>query len=140
VKYPSADGQVSLRVLLVDSDIQVLSLISTLLEHYGHDVRTAFSCKEALELADGFHPQVVVTGIALVVSSGFELAKRLRIRPDCVDTVIVALTGHVAELTPEEWTYAGFAHVLRKPANIDDIVSVLKVISAKRQPHLTLVR
>lgn len=139
MKYPTADGQVSLRVLLVDSDIQVLGLISTLLEHYGHDVRTAFSCKEALGLVDGFHPQVVVTGIALVVSSGFELAKRLRVRPDCVDTVIVALTGHVAEMTPEEWKYAGFAHVLRKPANIEDIVGVLKEVSTTRMSHLRLV-
>lgn len=140
MKYQTADGQVSLRVLLVDSDIQVLGLISTLLEHYGHDVRTAFSCKEALGLVDGFHPQVVVTGIALLASSGFELAKRLRVRPDCVDTVIVALTGHVAEMTPEQWAYAGFVHVLRKPANIDDIVSVLKDVSVRRVPQLRLVR
>lgn len=139
MKYPTADGQLSLRVLLVDSDIQVLGLISTLLEHYGHDVRTAFSCKEALDHVDAFYPQVVVTGIALVVSSGFELAKRLRIRSDCVDTVIVALTGHVAEMTPEQWKYAGFAYVLRKPANIEHIVSVLKEVSAKRVPQLPIL-
>jgi ActR/RegA family two-component response regulator len=89
---------------------------------------------------EGFHPQVVSTGIALFVSSGFDLVKSIRVRSDCVDTVIVALTGHVSELTPEEWKYAGFAHVIRKPANIEDIVSVLKDVSAKRLPQLRLVR
>jgi CheY-like chemotaxis protein len=136
---PFIDNEVPLRVLVVDSDVQVLALVARLLGHYGHDVRTAFSCKEALELTEGFHPQVVFTGIALFVSSGFDLVKRLRVRPDCVDTVIVALTGRISELTPEQWRYAGFAHVIRKPANIEDIVSVLKNVSAKRLPHLRRV-
>lgn len=138
--HPSIDDQVPLRVLLVDSDVQVLALVSTLLAHHGHDVRTAFSCKEALEQTEGFRPHVVFTGIALFVSSGFDLVRRLRARPDCVDTVIVALTGHVSELTPEEWKYAGFAHVIRKPANIEDIVSVLKFVAENQLPQVRLVR
>jgi CheY-like chemotaxis protein len=140
MKYPTANGQMSFRVLLVDQDVQVLALLMTLLEHYGHDVRSAASCKEALALTEGFRPEVVYTGIALLVSSGFELAKQLRARPDYANTVIVALTGHETAMTPAAWTNAGFNYVLRKPANIEEIVGVLNDLSALKKSNLRLVQ
>jgi DNA-binding response OmpR family regulator len=140
MKYPTTNDHQSFRVLLVDHDVQVLALLTTLLEHYGHDVRSAASCKEALALTDGFRPEVVYTGIALLVSSGFELAKQLRARADCARTVIVALTGHDTLMTPAAWTNAGFNYVLRKPANIEEIVGVLKDVSGLKKSNLGLVQ
>jgi CheY-like chemotaxis protein len=140
MKYPSATDQLPMRVMLVDHDIQVLALLTTLLEHYGHDVRTAESAKEALAVAEGFRPEVLYTGIALLVSSGFELVKQLRMRPSCAGTVIVALTGHEAKLSPGQWQTAGFDRVLRKPADIEEIVDVLKDVSAARKATMHLVR
>lgn len=138
-KYTAENGQVPLRVLLVERDGDVLALLSTLLEHNGHDVRTASSFKEALTLAEDFAPEAVYTSIVLLVGSGFELVKHLRTLPNGSNTVIVALTGHVTSMTSSEWHDAGFDHVLRKPANIDHIVDVLKQISIKRNSHLRLV-
>lgn len=122
-----------MRVLLVDQEYQVLALVQTLLEHYGHEVRTASSCKEALALTSELRPQVVFTGIALLASSGFELVKELRERADCEGIVIIALTGHDALMNSDSWVTAGFNRVLRKPANIDDIVGVLDDIAAGRK-------
>ena len=139
-RYISPGGKISMRILLVDQDVQVLALVFTLLEHYGHDVRTAISCKEALSITGELRPQVVITGIALLASSGFELAKELRQRTDCPDTFIVALTGQETLMPSTSWAAAGFNRVLRRPANIDDIVGVLDDVSAGRKSSLFVDR
>ena len=123
---------VSLRILLVDHDVQILELLQSLLEYYGHEVRTAVSCEEALALASELRPQVIFTGIALLRSSGFELVKSLRERPECTDTMIVALTGHESLLDLDFWKESGFDRIVRKPAKIEVIVEVLQDVAASQ--------
>lgn len=129
-KYNLPEEQIPTRVLLVDQDAQILALFVTLLEHYGHEVKTAASWKEALTVIGEFCPQVIFTDIMLLASSGFELVKELRKRSDCADTFIVALTGYGALMDSSSWTAAGFNRILPKPANIDDIIAVLGDVAA----------
>jgi DNA-binding response OmpR family regulator len=140
VEFQVAERQVSLRVMLVDSNVHLLASFAKLLEVHGHSVRTAISCKEALAVTEGYRPEAVFTGIALFLSSGFELTRRLRARTDCVNAVIVAMTGRESELTPEQWTYAGFDRVLHRPTDIHAIVDVLRAISISRRANVRLVQ
>lgn len=122
-----------MRVLFVDPDIHKLTVIRTSLEDHGHTVRAASSYKEALAMIHELCPDAIFTNIALVTSSGFDLARELRNTDECAEAVICALTGHPEMMSRTSWTMAGFDRVIHRPANLDEVLKVLQDVCTKRQ-------
>ena len=55
-------------------------MLASGLSAYGHDVRTAPDGPTALDLVDGWRPEVAVLDLGLPVMDGYELARRLAAR------------------------------------------------------------
>jgi CheY-like chemotaxis protein len=120
------DSPPRLRVLVVDDNVDAaVSLARLLARLYGQEVRVAHDGPEALSLAGEFRPDVVLLDIGLPGMDGNEVARRLRERPECEGTLIVALTGWGQEADVERSRAAGFDHHLVKPANPDAILDLL---------------
>ena len=68
----------SLRVLLVDDNVDTVTTLALLVKESGHDVRTAYDGPAVLEAALDYRPNVVLLDIGLPGFDGFEVAKRLR--------------------------------------------------------------
>src|SRR5579884_1991161 len=88
----------SLRVLVVEDNVDSADSLSMLLRLYGHDVQVARTGPNALEMASASRPDVVLLDIGLPGMDGYQVAKRLREGPDFKDVLICALTGY----TPSE--------------------------------------
>jgi DNA-binding response OmpR family regulator len=66
------------RLLLLDDDPSCLGFLSRLLGRDGHEVRTASSSREALEIGASFEPQILVSDWLLDRErSGLETAREL---------------------------------------------------------------
>ena len=117
------------KVLLVDANAEVLSLICALLEHYGHEVRTANTGAKALSHACELRPDVIFTGLSLPDCTGYELAQRFRATPESASSFIVALSGYTPMYCYDDHKAAGFDHRLVKPVNIDQIVETITFLS-----------
>jgi CheY-like chemotaxis protein len=114
-KRPKLNGQ-HRRVLVVDNSELDAFLLSEILTVMGHHVRVARDGVEALQLLDGFNPQVVVSDIHMPRMDGCELAKEVRRRSAAV--MLVALTNEPApncEPAAQPW---GFDLHLSKPFEI----------------------
>lgn len=67
-----------LRILLVDDDRIILTLLRVLLEKAGHTVLTASTGVEGLGLIDQFRPQLIITDWVMPEMDGIEFCKALR--------------------------------------------------------------
>jgi signal transduction histidine kinase/DNA-binding response OmpR family regulator len=119
----ATDG--SLRVLVVDDNIDAADTLAALLELGGHTIRVANDGYQAIEMARSFHPQVVFLDIGLPGMNGYEVARRLRETPGMERGILVALTGWGTREDRERSSEAGFDHHLTKPADMDAVESLL---------------
>lgn len=118
----------SRRVLIVDDNEDAAIILARLLrQSYGQTVAVAHDGPSALESARGFRPEVVLLDIGLPGIDGFEVARRLRRLPEANRARIVALTGWGQERDRRRSREAGFDHHLVKPAELDEILRLLRL-------------
>lgn len=113
-------------VLIVDDNEDALELLAELLRSHGYETRTAHDGPTALELLDQFTPDVAILDIGLPVMDGFELARRVRDRPDLRSIRLIALTGYGQPSDRERASKAGFDFHLVKPVDIDRLAALLE--------------
>ena len=86
------------------------------------------SGETGLELARRTRPSVVLLDLHLKAMGGFEFAERLRALPAGADVPIVALTGDMSPATLLKAEATGFVAFLRKPADMDRLETVLRLL------------
>ena len=106
------------RILVVDDTRDSADSLAMLLRFKGNDIRTTHDGVEALEVADMFHPEIVLLDIGLPKLNGYDVARRIRQQPWGRDVLLIALTGWGKDedrrLSPE----AGFNFHLVKPVDL----------------------
>jgi CheY-like chemotaxis protein len=112
-------------VLVVDDSADTADSLALLLRMEGHEVRVAYEGAAALEAAQTFCPEVVLSDIGLPGMTGYELAPRLRQLPGLADILLVALTGYAQEEDRRRAEAAGFDAYLVKPADLDTVRALL---------------
>jgi PAS domain S-box-containing protein len=119
----------SLRVLVVDDNVDTVTTLAMLVRESGHEARTAYDGPAVLEAALDYRPDVVLLDIGLPGLDGFEVAKRLRQQPALKDAVLVALTGYGRESDRRRSQEAGFDHHLVKPGDFGKVLEILAAAS-----------
>jgi len=125
-----AVGGMRLKVLVVDDNHDVADTCSMLIELSGHQVQSAYTGREAIDIAEAFRPQVILTDIGLPDIDGYEFAQRIRSRPWAKTVVLVAITGWGPGERPWQSEAAGFSHYLTKPIDPRTIESLLASLAA----------
>lgn len=113
------------RVLVVDDVAETATSLEQLLALWGHEVRTAHSGQEALDIAPSFRPDVVLLDIGLPDMNGYEVARRLRQMPQFGHTFLVAQTGYGQESDRREAYESGFNYHMVKPLDLATLRAVL---------------
>ncbi len=119
----------SLRVLVVEDNVDTADSLSLLLRLYGHDVQVARSGPAALELAAACRPDVVLLDIGLPGMDGYQVAKHLRQLPEFKDVILCALTGYTpSEADRERQQETGFNHYYVKPVDVTKLRELFKAL------------
>ena len=85
----------SLNILLVDDDVQVLSVHESLLRHMQHKVMSSMSPSEALEVIKNVHDiDMIITDFRMPEMDGAEFIERLR---KITDVPVIVVTGYAEE-------------------------------------------
>ena len=119
----------SLRVLVVDDNVDTVTTLAMLVQESGHEVRTAYDGSAVLETALDYRPNVVLLDIGLPGLNGFEVAKQLRQQPALQNAVLVAMTGYGQESDRRRSREAGFDHHLVKPGDFGKMLQILATVS-----------
>lgn len=120
---------VSLKILVVDDNVDAAEMLKLLLEAMGHEVLVEHGPLRALEQAKRYKPQVCLIDIGLPEIDGNEVARRLRKQSENATAVLVAVTGYGQESDRVSALAAGFDHHLVKPVDTSALTSVLSAIS-----------
>jgi PAS domain S-box-containing protein len=108
------------RVLVVDDNKAAAEMLSTLLLMSGHDVRTAHSGIEALDIAGTFQPELALLDLGMPGMNGYETAVRLRSSAGA-GLMLVAVTGWGHAEDRRRSREAGFDAHLVKPLRTSDL-------------------
>jgi PAS domain S-box-containing protein len=126
-----AASNVSLRVLVVDDNVDAAETLGALFEIKGHTVVTVHDGLDAVSRAETFLPQVVFLDIGLPGLSGYDVARELRARPAVAGAILVALTGWGTDADRVKSGEAGFDHHLTKPVSFDEIVRLMADLAGR---------
>lgn len=124
-RVPQAESVPSLRVLVVDDVHASAATLAMMLQSVGQEVAMVHNGPAALEWIGAHRPDVVFLDIAMAGMDGYEVARRIRKRPELRDVFLVALTGYGRDSDRQQALEAGFDHHLTKPASIDVLVQLL---------------
>ena len=116
----------AVQVLIVDDNEDAALSLMMLLELEDIVAATAATGQAALELLDQLSPALMLIDIGLPGMDGFELARRLRARPDTRKTTLVALTGREAH--SEDVDAALFDQFWTKPFDPKKLLAAVRTI------------
>ncbi|MEJ8810638.1 ATP-binding protein [Variovorax ureilyticus] len=115
------------RILVVDDNADAAESLAGMLVSEGHEVRTASSAVQALEVLRNFDAEAALIDIGLPGMNGYELARALRADVGTRAMKLIALTGFGQESDRRQAIDAGYDTHLVKPARPEDIAKSLGV-------------
>ena len=122
---------VPMRILVVDDNRDAADMLTSLLAAIGHESRSAYGARDALDTARSFGPEVVFLDLNMPDGDGISLLPQLR--AIFGDTVYVAaLTGYGQQHDRDMTRAAGFQVHLTKPVDIELLEATLKTAAARR--------
>ncbi len=119
------------RILVVDDEKDIRNLVSAYLEKEGYRVFEAASGIEALQIARGMHPDVIVLDIMLPAMSGLDVLTNLRTESD---VYIIMLTAKTEEVDKIVGLNMGADDYLTKPFSPRELVARINA-AMRRMSH-----
>lgn len=111
------------RVLVVDDEADVCSVMADTLAFAGYDVESTTEGEEALRLLEHRPFDVVVSDIAMPRLGGLELLAAIQRRSPAVAVVLV--TGLASQAIAERAAEQGAVSYIEKPFQPDDLVAAV---------------
>jgi len=118
------------RILIVDDEPQITRVLRTGLTTRGYDLRVAADGESALDTFNDFHPDLVVTDLAMPNLDGLELCRRLRLVSQ-VPIIVLSVKGE--EKTKVEALDAGADDFVTKPFSMEELLARVRA-TLRRAP------
>jgi DNA-binding NtrC family response regulator len=119
------------RVLVVDDEPMIVSLLSTILREKGWDVTGAHSGTEGIDQLDRALYDVILTDLMMPGDTGIDLLRAAKeIHPD---VEVILMTGYATADTAIEAMRTGAFHYIMKPLKPEEVVHLLEKAYSQRQ-------
>lgn len=129
VNSPSVQSEEQLTkadVLVVDDNLELLSVLSEILSLNGYSVQSATNGHLALELLSSHSPDLIICDIMMPMMDGFELHSVIRDTAEWCDIPFVFLTALSDPREIRLGRESGCDDYLTKPFDPSDLISVVK--------------
>jgi two-component system response regulator MprA len=124
--------QIGGRVLIVEDDADIADVLRRSLRNEGYEVRTSADGVEALDIASGFIPDLVVLDLGLPVMDGVEVCRRLR---SDGDVPILMLTARAETEDRVTGLDSGADDYLVKPFERQELLARIRALLRRRPPR-----
>ncbi|HEX4925129.1 MAG TPA: response regulator transcription factor [Bdellovibrionales bacterium] len=121
-----------MRLLVVEDDKDLRDEISSCLTRDGYNVTSCGTAGEALNLAKGMAPALVLLDIGLPDRSGFDVCRSLRREPAMGAVPIVMLSGHNSEAEIVLGLETGADDYIVKPCTSSLLLARLRAVLRRR--------
>jgi two-component system cell cycle response regulator DivK len=120
------------RVLIVEDNEKNMKLFRDVLQATGYETLEATTGRQAIELAAGHAPDLVLMDIRLPDIDGMEALSRLRADERTASIPVLALTAQAMDGDRERFLGAGFDGYISKPANVVELLGLVRQHCAGR--------
>jgi len=124
--------QIGGRVLVVEDDVDIADVLRRSLRNEGYEVRTSGDGVEALDVAAGFFPDLVVLDLGLPGMDGVEVCRRLR---NDGDVPILMLTARAETEDRVTGLDSGADDYLAKPFERQELLARIRALLRRRPPR-----
>jgi DNA-binding response OmpR family regulator len=114
------------KILVVDDDTQVTSLLKKYLSSKNFEVTTINQSSKAMSAAHLLRPDLFILDLMMPPPDGFELCRLLRADPVFAQAPILIITA--MDISNSSATSFGANDYLTKPFNLDEIVARIHLL------------
>ena len=112
------------KILVVDDEPDIRDILCSFFQEFGYEVTAASGAREALCILEREPILVMLLDLNMPGMSGLDLCRA--IRPRLPQAQIFALTGYHRLFTPDSARQAGFDGYLTKPADLHQLLDVVR--------------
>jgi CheY-like chemotaxis protein len=131
-----ADEQDSkpLKVLVIDDDEHMRSLMNTMLTAEGYEVETAIDGHDALQRLEAIHPDLIFCDIAMPVLDGIAFSQQVKDQTSFADVPLILFSAYHSTPPADRAVYNAF---LKKPFTTDTLTALIKQLTAQGEAEGT---
>ena len=122
------------KILVVEDNALNIKLFCDLLAAHGHEPHAVTDSREALERAQGFRPDLIITDIQLPHISGLELISQFRDDEMLKEVPIMAVTAYAGAGDEERIRGAGAQSYVSKPISVVRFVQEVTELLQRNEP------
>ncbi len=113
------------RILIVDDSQSQRQLLEHLLDKYGHQVLTATTGEDGIDIASGEQPDLVLMDVVMPGINGFKATREIT-RNDSTSHIPVIILSSKSDDTDQIWAdRQGASGYLTKPVNEKALISAI---------------
>lgn len=114
------------KILVVDDEVDLLSVVSVRLRSLNCEVVTAINGKEALEMIKRSKPDLILLDLVLPVMNGYDLCKVLKADDRFKDIPVILFTASVIRDVKEKTQQLGAQDYVMKPFDPKILIEKIK--------------
>jgi DNA-binding response OmpR family regulator len=109
------------KILIVDDDVEITTLLDTILSLSGFEISVVNDSTLAMETAESMKPDLFILDLMMPQPNGFELCRMIRSNPNLINTPIIIITA-MDDLDSKNIAYAAGANdYLPKPFDQEEL-------------------
>lgn len=116
-------------VLIVEDNVLNMKLITAILSASGFRVMSAVNGRDAVAMARGERPDVVLMDVQLPEASGLEVTRWFKADNDLSDIPVIAVSAFLDDLDAGDVAAAGFAATCAKPVAAANLLATLRAVA-----------
>lgn len=114
------------KILLVDDEEQLISIMASVLQDEGFAVKTMLSAEEALNAFISYSPDLVISDVKMERMDGFAMFEQVKALHSNKRVPFIFLTGLDDSLGQQRAQSLGAAAYVNKPFDVDQFVGMVK--------------
>lgn len=123
------------KILVVDDEPDVVTLMTRALTNEGFDVVTAYDGISALDLAESEKPDLILLDIMMPMMSGYEVCQQLKASPETNPVPVVCFSSAHTLDARERCKQVGAVAMLLKPFTPAELIAqIRRFLPEDKQP------
>ena len=119
------------KILIVEDNALNIKLFCDLLEAHGHETEAVLDSRHALDAAQSFAPELIITDIQLPHISGLELIRLFRADEALREVPIMAVTAYSTSGDEDRAREEGALAYVAKPISVSRFVQTVEDLLAQ---------
>lgn len=120
------------KILVVDDDLDIIYMVTAIMEKDGYAVKSATDGYEALKLVKTFVPDLMIVDLTMPEIDGWRLSMKVRQDEKCKNIPIIVLSGLLTDEESKPEPNEPYSALMAKPFDIVKLANKVKELLGEK--------